>query len=63
MAIGNEVFGSRKPEVDPAATGTRIRISNPWHAVSVEGGRQGCPAAQRLGGQRFLSGQARSCLW
>ncbi|MFO1455514.1 MAG: hypothetical protein U1F18_04650 [Steroidobacteraceae bacterium] len=58
MVIRNKLFGSRSAPVDPAQTGTRIRITNPWHAVSVECGRQGCPPAQRLAGQRFLSGQA-----
>jgi hypothetical protein len=59
MVLGRKLFGSRKPETaDAAATGTRIRITNPWHAVSVECGRQGCPSAQRVVGQRFLSGQA-----
>ena len=58
MVIRSKLFGTRKPVVDPAATGTRIRITNPWHAVSVESGRQGCPAAQAVSGARFLSGQA-----
>lgn len=58
MVIRTRFFGPRKPPSDPAATGARIRITNPWHAVSVECDRHGCPQAQRLAGQRFLSGQA-----
>lgn len=58
MVIRTTLFGPRKPAVDPPKPGTRIRITNPWHAVSIECGRQGCPPAQRVAGQRFLSGQA-----
>ncbi len=50
-------FLSRKPAVDDTGT-TRIRITNPWHAVSVDCARQGCLPAQQVSGQRFLSGQA-----
>ncbi len=56
MVLGSKFLG-RKPDVDPS-TSQRIRISNPWHAVSVDCGRQGCTPAQQLGNQRFLSGQA-----
>jgi hypothetical protein len=50
-------FLNRKTAVDTSTT-TRIRITNPWHAVSVVCGRHGCPPAQRLAQERFLSGQA-----
>lgn len=50
-------FLVRKP-VALAAGSASIRITNPWHAVSIECPRQGCAPAQRLVGRRFLSGQA-----
>lgn len=58
MVIRAKLFGPRKPAVDPATPGMRIRIVNPWHAVSIECGRPGCPSAQLVAGQRFLSEQA-----
>ncbi len=37
---------------------TNIRISNPWHAVSVQCGSQACLAAKQTTGVRYLSAQA-----
>lgn len=37
---------------------TRQRISNPWHAVSVESGLYACRAALALRGRRMLSREA-----
>jgi hypothetical protein len=34
------------------------RISNPYHAVSIEAGPQACAAARRLKGERVLSSSA-----
>jgi hypothetical protein len=34
------------------------RISNPYHAVSIEAGAKACPAAKVLKGQRILSSAA-----
>ncbi|MFO1427370.1 MAG: hypothetical protein U1F11_10465 [Steroidobacteraceae bacterium] len=47
-----------KKIVPPAPAGVNIRISNPWHAVSIESGRAGCPAAREVSGVRFLSKDA-----
>jgi hypothetical protein len=43
---------------EQAAAGTSIRITNPWHAVSIVCGALGCPAAKQLSGLRHLSPQA-----
>ena len=35
-----------------------IRLSNPWHAVTILPGPKRCAAATRLLGQRYLSSEA-----
>lgn len=56
MVIRAKILGLG-PKID-ASKSTRIRITNPWHAVSIDCDRQGCGPARKLGGQRFLSGHA-----
>ena len=36
----------------------QYRVVNPYHAVSVRSGPDGCPAAARLQDERFLSSEA-----
>jgi hypothetical protein len=57
----NRLLGKKpdKPaKPNTGSTGTFIRISNIWHAVSVDHGKTGCAAAQKLGETRFLSPDA-----
>lgn len=38
--------------------GESVRLSNPWHAVTVQYGSKHCKAVEELAGQRFLSKEA-----
>lgn len=38
--------------------GESVRLSNPWHAVTVQYGSKHCKAVEELAGQRFLSKDA-----
>jgi hypothetical protein len=51
-------FFFTKAPATPTAPGVSIHISNPWHAVSIECGRNGCPAANAVASARFLSKDA-----
>jgi hypothetical protein len=57
MPLG-KLFGNKQAARMGAGTGTSIRISNPWHAVSIQAGGGGCAAARALGGVRYLSADA-----
>jgi len=52
-------FGA-KPEqrIPKVPAGTRrehVRITNPWHAVSIVPPPEGCASAETIAGKRFLS--------
>ncbi len=53
------LFGPGGPKnIGNSSQSASIRISNPWHAVSVQCGSQGCLAAKQTTGVRYLSAQA-----
>jgi hypothetical protein len=39
-----------------------VRVSNPWHAVSVLAGQPCCSAARELSGKRYLSSETPPAL-
>jgi hypothetical protein len=55
------LFGRREKPVEPATApraDERVRIVNPYHAVSIKAGPRCCQAARSLSGARFLSKEA-----
>ncbi len=54
--------------VEPSAgrpakpTGEHVRLTNPWHAVSVVPGTNCCTNVRQYSGRRFLSSQAPPAL-
>jgi len=56
------IFGRRDKPAATLVGGTRpeerVRIVNPFHAVSVKAGPRCCQAAKSMAGMRFLSRQA-----
>jgi hypothetical protein len=50
-------LGGRGPEVHPSVTRENVRITNPWHAVSIVPQAGACAAAQAIAGRRFLSSE------
>lgn len=46
------------PKIPNQAPTEHIKISNPWHAVSIVPGPKRCEAVNKLLGERFLSKQA-----
>jgi hypothetical protein len=42
----------------PRTPSTTIRITNPWHAVSVQASGNACPVCKQITGIRFLSAEA-----
>lgn len=57
MPLGR-LFGGKPGARSGIGAGTSIRISNPWHAVSIQAGGGACPAARALGNVRYLSAEA-----
>jgi hypothetical protein len=42
----------------PGGRSENIRVTNPWHSVTIQAGPRRCKAAEALAGQRFLSKDA-----
>jgi hypothetical protein len=45
----------RNPKVPAGAHREHVRITNPWHAVSIVPPPEGCATAQTIAGKRYLS--------
>ena len=49
---------AKSPQRATIHASTRNPVTNPWHAVSIEGAHPACKTASRLKGQRFLAREA-----
>ena len=55
----SKLMGSKgKPVARPGGLVTNIRISNPWHAVSVQCSAPACAASRDVQKSRFLATEA-----
>ena len=54
----------REPEKGPHPEGRRehVRLTNPWHAVSIVPGARCCSTAGALAGRRYLSSESPPAL-
>ncbi len=50
------------PQPKPGARGEHVRLSNPWHSVSVVPGTTCCSAVNDLSGRRYLSSETPPAL-
>ena len=50
-------LGQRAPRADSGMTRENVRITNPWHAVSIVLQAGACAAARAIAGRRFLSSE------
>jgi hypothetical protein len=51
-------FSEPTPPLPERGGGEHVRLTNPWHAVSVVPGTTCCSAARDVAGQRYLSREA-----
>jgi hypothetical protein len=51
-------LSTKLPEVVKQAPREHIRLSNPWHSVSIVPGPKRCEAVTRMLGERYLSTKA-----
>jgi hypothetical protein len=50
-------IGRQAPPVSAETTGEHVRITNPWHAVSILPRPGACEPARSIAGKRFLSSE------
>jgi hypothetical protein len=55
-------FSEPTPPLPERGGGEHVRLTNPWHAVSVVPGTTCCSGARELAGKRYLSSEAPPAL-
>jgi hypothetical protein len=50
-------LGRQGAPADAGTTGENVRITNPWHAVSIVPKAGACASARSIAGKRFLSSE------